>query len=324
MSGSGKAKVLVAAPLVGDHVRALAAIADVDAVSTPETGLTQDELLVRVEGVDALIPLLTHRIDRALLEAAPKLRVVANHAVGVDNVDLAACHARGVIVTNTPGVLTEATADLAFGLVLDACRRISEGQRVLRSGEFEGWSPRSFLGARVHGATLGIVGFGRIGQAMARRARGFSMRVVYASPRRASHEVEVSLAATYLALDDLLETADIVTLHAPLTDDTRGLLSRERILRMKPGAFLVNAARGPLIDERALAELLQQGHLGGAALDVFVGEPRVDEALLAAPRLVLTPHIGSADVDARDAMARLACESVRDVLEGRPPRHRVT
>ena len=315
-------KILVSAPLVGDHVAELARDFDVETTERP-TGLTQDELRARVADKDALLAVLTLKIDATLLVAAPRLRVVANHAVGFDNVDLDACRARNVIVTNTPGVLTEATADLAFGLILDACRRITEGDRLVRAEGFPPWSTSFLLGKRVHRATLGVVGLGRIGQAVARRARGFEMRVLYASRTRAPETIERALGAEHRSLDELLSESDVVSLHAPLDASTRGMISRDRILRMKRGAILVNTARGALVDERALAEALHAGHLGGAGLDVYAREPEIDPLLLTAPRAVLAPHVGSADFEARDAMARLACESIRDVLEGRAPKHRV-
>ena len=298
-------RVLIGAPLASDAVDKVRAIAET-IIPADDIGWSRAELLERVGEVDALISLPSQRIDEELLARAPRLRIVANHAVGVDNVELAACRARGLPVTNTPGVLTEATADLAFGLILDACRRISEGDRDVRAGRFHGWGPRVHLGMRVHGATLGIVGYGRIGRAVAERARGFAMRVLYTSPH----------AEGSTELDELLAESDIVSLHAPLTEHTRGLLSRERLSRMKRGAVLINTARGPLVDEHALAELLVAGHLGGAGLDVYVGEPNIDPVLLAAPRLVLAPHIGSADVLARKAMGDLACEAVIAALTG--------
>jgi glyoxylate reductase len=317
-----KPRILIGAPLVGSHVEALADVADVDQVDE-ESGLSRAELLTRVADKQGLLSLLTYRIDEELLSAAPKLRVVANHAVGFDNVDLAACRTRGVIVTNTPGVLTEATADLTFGLIIDACRRITEGDRLVRTRGFPSWSASLLLGQRVFGSVLGIVGLGRIGQAVARRARGFGMRVLYTSHRRAHPDVERALAATFVELDELLAQADVVTLHARLEESTRGLLSRERLGKMKRGAILVNTARGPLVNEHALAELLGSGHLGAAGLDVYEREPQIDELLFDLDNVVLSPHIGSADRDTRDAMARLACEGLRDVLLGREPAHRV-
>ncbi len=322
MSVDARKSALVTAPLVGEHVRALREVLDIDQAESP-SGLTQDELLARIGRFDGVLTLLSHRVDAELLSRAPRLRVVANHAVGVDNIDLAACLARGVIVTNTPGVLTEATADLAFGLLADAARRITEGDRHVREHGFPRWSASLLLGRPLHGATLGIVGFGRIGRALAARARGFGMRILYFSRTRAPVEVEAELVATHVELDALLAKSDLVSLHAPLTDATRGMLDRSRLRAMKRGAILVNTARGALVDEHALAECLHDGHLGGAGLDVYAEEPRIDPLLLSAPRVVLAPHIGSADRPTRDAMARLACEGLRAVLEGREPAHRV-
>ncbi len=304
-------RVLSGGPLVSGALERVRAIAEVIETDDP-IGWSREELLARVSDVDALIALPSQRIDEELLSRAPSLRVVANHAVGVDNVDLAACRARGLPVTNTPGVLTEATADLAFALILDACRRVSEGDRDVRAGRFRGWGPRLHLGRRVYGATLGIVGFGRIGRAVAERARGFAMEILHSTSRSTPQE-----------LDTLLRRADIVSLHAPLNDSTRGLLSRARMESMKPGAVVINTARGPLLDEVALAELLTAGHLGGAGLDVYEGEPRIHPALLAAPHLVLAPHIGSADEPTRAAMAELACASVIAALRGEAIPNRV-
>lgn len=309
--------MLVAAPLVGDAVARLATVADVDQA---EHTLGRDELLARVAAVDGLVSLLVHRIDRELLAHAPRLRVVGNHAVGVDNVDLAACAARGVVVTNTPHVLTEATADLAFALLLDAARRVTEGDRLVRAGAWEGWAPTAHLGRRVHGATLGIVGFGRIGRAVATRARGFGMQVLYTS--RSEVPPASRLDATCVTLRELLSRADFVSLHAPLDETTRGMIGAAELAAMRPGAVLVNTARGALVDEGALVAALRAGHLA-AGLDVYRDEPAVPAALRALPNVVLAPHVGSADVPTRAAMADLACEGVAAVLTGRPPRHPV-
>jgi glyoxylate reductase len=262
-------------------------------------------------------------VGEAVLAAAPRLRVVANCGVGVDNIDLDACRRRGIPVTNTPDVLTDATADLTFALLLDACRRVSEGDRAVRAGGFRGWAPTEWIGLRVTGAALGIVGFGRIGQAVARRAQGFSMRVRYAQPRRVDPAVERELGAEHAGLDDLLAGSDLVAICCRLDDGTRGLLSRERIGRMKRGAVLVNTSRGACVDEVAVAEAVQAGHLGAAGLDVFAREPSLAEELFEPERLVLTPHLGSADAPTRAAMARLCVEAVLDVLAGREPRCRV-
>ena len=245
-------------------------------------------------------------------------------AVGYDNVDVAACAARGVVVTNTPGVLTEATADLAFGLLLATARRIAEGDRLVRRGEFKGLTPSFLLGARVHGATLGLVGLGRIGQAMARRARGFGMRVVYAGPRRTAPEVERTLMATHRPIDDLLAEADFVSLHCPLTPATHHLVDAARLARMKAGSILVNTTRGSVVDEGALAAALASGPIGGAGLDVYENEPRVHPDLLRLENVVLAPHIGSAERATREAMAGIAIDNVLAVLAGRGPLNPVT
>ena len=268
---------------------------------------------------DAWVTFVTDRVDAARLATAPRLKIVANVAVGVDNIDLDACRARGVIVSNTPGVLTEATADIAFGLLLAACRRIAEGDRLVRANEWTGWSPSLLVGAPVHGATLGIVGFGRIGQAVACRARGFGMPVLYTQRSRLAHDLERSLGAAYAALDDLLARSDIVSLHCPLTPETRGLLSAERLSRMKRGSVLVNTSRGPVVDESALAVALEKGPLAAAGLDVYEDEPRVNARLRKQPNVVLTPHIASADRPTREAMARMAVDNALAVLEGKAP-----
>lgn len=316
------ARVIVSAHLPGPALPALREAHDV-VVGDDPTGLGKDGILALAGDADALVTIVTDRVDEAVLDAAPRLRVVANSGVGVDNIDLGACRARGVVVTNTPDVLTDATADLTFALILDACRRLSEGDRVVRAGRFRGFSMTELLGVRVTGATLGIVGLGRIGSAVARRARGFSMRVLYTQRRRLDPSAEEALGARFCGLDELLSTSDIVALCCPLTPETRGLLSRERIARMKPGAVVVNTSRGPCVDEQALAEALLEGRLAGAGLDVYEREPRVNDDLLRCERAVLLPHIGSADTPTREAMASLAIESVLDVLGGREPKHRV-
>jgi len=272
---------------------------------------------------EAIVSVVTDRIDTALMARTPRLRIVANVAVGYDNIDVAGCTARGIVVTNTPGVLTEATADLAFSLLLAAARRVAEGDRLVRRGGFAGWTPSLLLGSRVHGSTLGLVGLGRIGQAMARRARGFGMPVLYAARSRASPDVERALGATQVALDELFLQADFVSLHCPLTPETRHLVNAPRLARMRPGTVLVNTARGACVDEAALAIALRDGPLAAAALDVFEDEPRVHPDLLALDSVILAPHIGSADHPTRAAMAALAIDSVRAVLGAGQPLHPV-
>jgi glyoxylate reductase len=317
-----RGRVFVSCPLPGDAVDRLRREHDV-VVGEEAVGVRGDAFLREAGDFDAIASVVTDPIDAALLERAPRLRVVSNFAVGYDNIDVAACQARGVTVTNTPGVLSEATADLAFGLLLASARRIAEGDRLLRRGGFEGWRPSFLVGVPVHGATLGIVGLGRIGQAMARRARGFGMRVLYTSRTPAPPAVEKALGAVHVPLDDLFERADFVSIHCPLTPETRGLVSRARMARMKPGSVLVNTSRGRCVDEAALAEALVQGPLGAAGLDVFEDEPRVHPGLLALENVVLAPHIGSADTTTRAAMAALAIDGVLAVLAGRAPAHPV-
>jgi glyoxylate reductase len=315
--------VLVSAELAGDALADLAkAGCSVDVGADP-TGLDRASLLARIARADAFIAMLSNRIDEELLAHAPRLRVVANHAVGFDNVDVEACRRRGVVVTNTPEVLTDATADLAMALMLAACRRVVESDRLARSGAWRGWSPTSLLGVRVTGATLGIVGLGRIGRAMARRARGFGMRILYTQRSRVPAEVEGELGASFRDVDALFAESDIVSLHCPLTDATRGLVSRERLARMRRGGVVVNTARGPCVDEDALADALASGQLAGAGLDVFAAEPRIPARLVHEPRAVLTTHIGSADQATRAQMARLSVDAVLAVLRGDEPRFRV-
>jgi glyoxylate reductase len=272
----------------------------------------------RVEGILCTI---TDRIDRSLLETYPALRVVSSFGVGLDHIDIPAATARGVIICHTPGVLTEATADLAFGLCLDAARRITEGDRLVRAGRFRGWGPDFMLGREVWGSTLGIVGLGRIGRAVARRARGFGMKVIYASRRRAPRGVERALGAQRVSLSTLLRRADIVSLHVPLGPNTRHLIGTRELARMKPTAILVNTARGPVVDEAALVRALRAGRIAGAGLDVYEREPRLARGLARLANVVLAPHLGSATVSTRAAMGRLAVENLLRALAGRRPIH---
>ncbi len=266
------------------------------------------------KGVDGLVCILTERIDADVLAAGRgRLRVVANVAVGYDNIDVEAATAAGVVVCNTPGILDETTADLAFLLVLAAARRSSEAEAVLRAGHWTGFHIDEFLGRDVHGATLGLVGYGRIGRAVARRARGFAMEVLHHTRTPTG---EPGWCGDLL---DLLRRSDIVSLHVPLTGQTRRLIGRAELAAMKPTAVLVNTARGPVVDEEALADALERGVIAAAGIDVFEAEPAVHPRLLAAPGAVLLPHIGSATVATRTAMARLACRSVRAVLAGDLP-----
>ncbi|MCP2257941.1 Lactate dehydrogenase [Streptoalloteichus tenebrarius] len=291
----------------------------------PDRPPTRAELLAGVPGAVAVVALLTERIDAELLDAAgDQLRVVANVAVGFDNVDVAEAARRGVVVTNTPGVLDEATADLAFGLVLAVARRIVEADRFLRTGAPWSWAPTMFTGLDVSaGATLGIVGLGRIGTAVARRARAFRMRVL-ATGRRAHGPEAAALGVRPSTMDELLERSDVVSLHCPLTPDTHHLIDGAALARMRRTAILVNTARGPVVDEAALVEALRDGVIAGAGLDVFEDEPEVHPGLLELDNVVLVPHIGSAGLATRDAMGVLAVDNVAAVLSGRAPLTPVT
>ncbi len=279
-----------------------------------DTPYTPEELRRAVGGVDAVICLLTDRIDAGVLDAGGgRLRVVANVAVGYDNVDVAAAAARGIAVCNTPGVLDETTADLAFGLVLGAARLVSDAERDLRAGAWDGWEITEYLGVDVHGACLGLVGYGRIGRAVARRAVGFGMEVLHHTRH------DTGIPGWTADLDALLAIADFVSLHTPLTDETRHLIDARRLGLMKPTAVLVNTARGPVVDEAALAEALHAGALFAAGIDVYEREPEVHPRLLDAPRAMLVPHLGSASRATRVRMAHLACEGVLAVLAGDDP-----
>lgn len=265
---------------------------------------------------DGLLCLLTDRVDDELLAVAPRLRVVANCAVGYDNVDLAAAAARGIVVTNTPDVLTETCADLTWALLLAAARRVAEGDRFVRAGRWHGWSPDLLLGRDVHGATLGLVGLGRIGLAVARRAHGFGMRVLYTQRHR---EARPPAGAEYVSLDRLLAAADFVSLHVPLTPATRNLIGARELARVRRGTILVNTSRGAIVDEAALVRALRTGRLGAAGLDVFAHEPHVPRALRELPNVVLTPHVASASVATREGMAVLAAQNLAVALAGRRP-----
>jgi glyoxylate reductase len=284
-------------------------------------GIPRDELLKVVEGRDALITMLTEKVDAELLAAAgPNLKIVANHAVGFDNIDVAACTAAGVLATNTPDVLTETTADTAFALLMAAARRVGEGERFLRSKQPWIWGPLMMLGQDVHHKTIGIVGFGRIGQAVARRAKGFGMDVVYTDAFPIAPEIEAQTQAVRLDFDELLDRADFISIHTNLTPETTHLFGAEAFKRMKPTAVLVNTSRGPVVDESALADALASGEIFGAGLDVFEKEPQVEPRLLELENVVVIPHLGSATVDTREAMGNLAVDNVFAGLDGlRPP-----
>ena len=283
--------------------------------------ISREKLLEKVSGAEALICLLSDRIDAEVIKAAGKLRIIANLAVGYENIDLAAAQAAGIVVTNTPGVLTEATADLTFALLLAAARRVVEADAFVRSGAFYGWELlQPHLGLEVHGKTLGIVGMGRIGTAVARRGRlGFGMDVLYHDPHR-NKPAEAELKAKYVSFEALLEKSDFVSIHTPLTRETRHLFDRQAFLRMKNTAILINVARGPVVDEKALVWALETGQIAGAGIDVYEEEPKINPGLLKLQEhVVLVPHIGSATSKTRRAMVRIAVDNVLAVLAGEAP-----
>jgi glyoxylate reductase len=285
---------------------------------------TPEHLCELAPGAAAIVADPTVAVDERLLDAAgPQLRIVANFAVGYDNVDVEACTQRGVLVTNTPDVLTNATAELALALTFAAARRMSDAEADLREGRWAGWDPEAYLGLELSGASFGVVGMGRIGHRYAELVAGFAGEIVYTS-RTSKPEIERELGALRLGLEELLGRADVVSLHVPATGETAGLIGRDEIARMKPRAVLVNTARGPLVDTVALAEALGEGEIGAAGLDVYEHEPQVPAGLLEAPRCVLLPHIGSATTRSREAMARLVADNVLAALGGSEPPNRVS
>ena len=298
----------------------LSLLEDFDVTILAERPPTRDELLEAVRGASGVLSTATEKMDGEVMDAAGEgLKVVANMAVGYDNIDVGAARERGIVVTNTPGVLDETTADVAFMLMLAAARRLGEGERLLRAGEWEWWGPKQLRGIDVWGKKLGIVGLGRIGRAVARRAKGFGMEILYHNRSR-KEDVEKELGARYLDLDDLLRESDFVSIHTPLTDDTRHLIGERELGLMQDTSVLVNTSRGPVVDETALAGALEAGRIFAAGLDVYEEEPKVNPKLLERENAVLAPHIGSATIETRDRMARLAAENLAAVLRGEEPK----
>ncbi|MGR6327532.1 2-hydroxyacid dehydrogenase [Sphingomonas sp. XXL09] len=284
--------------------------------------LTRDQLAAAMADCDVLVPTVTDEIDERLIaEAGARLKLIANYGAGVNHIALRAARARGIIVTNTPGVLTEDTADMAMALILSVPRRLAEGEKLVRSGQWHGWSPGGMLGHRIGGKTLGIVGMGRIGQAVARRARAFGLAIHYHNRRRLPAVVEAELGAVFHPdIDTLLAAADIVSIHTPLNADSRMLIDRRRLSLMRPHVYLINTSRGGIVDEVAMVEALEAGRLAGAGLDVWEHEPRIDPRLLALPNVVMTPHMGSATVEGRVASGERVIQNIRMWADGhRPP-----
>ena len=290
-------------------------------VSPDDRPLEVSELHEAIAGADVVVTLLHDKVDDAFLDAAgDQLRAVCNVAVGFDNIDVPAATKRGVLVTNTPAVLTEATADLAMTLILAVTRRIGEGERLIRSREPWSWHMFMLLGTGLQGKTLGVVGMGAIGQSLARRAKAFGMEIVYSDARQAPAEVEQELGARRVELDELLRTADVVSIHAPLMDETRHLINAETLGLMKDSAYLVNSARGPIVDEAALVDALKAGQIAGAGLDVYENEPETHPGLVDLDNVVLLPHLGSATIETRTAMGVLAAENAVLALRGERPK----
>ena len=305
-------RILVTRRLPSSVLAKLEAAGGVD-LYTGDAAIAPEELRARVADKNALVSLLTDAIDRAVIDAAPKLKVIANVAVGFNNIDVAYATARGIVVTHTPDVLTESVADFTWALILAITRRLAEGERVVRGGGWRGWALDFMLGTELKGKQLGLVGVGRIGRAVAARASAFGMRVVYTEPR----DVDLP-GADNVSLDRLLNTSDIVSLHVPLLPETRHLIDKKALARMKRSAYLINTARGPVVDEAALAWALQNHLLAGAALDVYENEPAVHPELLKLDNVLLVPHLASATTETRTAMADLAADNVLAVLAGRP------
>lgn len=312
-----KPKVLATRPLFPAAQEILNATCEVEYWTKAER-ISREELLRRIKDKEALVCLLTEKVNLELLGAAPKLRIASNVAVGFDNIDVDACTKRGVVATNTPGVLDETTADFAWLLMMAVARRMGEGEALARSGTWKGWDLDQLVGTDVWGKTLGIVGFGRIGRAMARRASGFQMKVIYTDAVRAAEAVEKELGVEYSAMNDLLARADFISLHVPLLPETRGLFDGPKFSRMKPTAFLINTSRGPVVDEAALSHALESNKIAGAALDVFENEPFIHPGLKR-PNVVLAPHLASASIETRTKMACMAAENVVALFNGQHP-----
>ena len=304
--------ILVTRKLPSSVIDKLRAVAEVD-LYTGDVAIPPDELRARVVGKDALICLLTDAVDRTVIDAAPTLKAIAIVAVGYNNIDVPYARSRGIVVTNTPDVLTESVADFTWSLILAITRRLSEGERLVRRGEWKGWALDLLLGTELRGKQLGLIGVGRIGRAVAARAAAFGMKVAHTSRR------DVADIGEAMQLDRLLLTSDIVSLHVPLTPETRHLIDQRALTRMKRSAYLINTSRGPVVDEAALAWALQHHLLAGAALDVYEHEPIVHPDLLPLENVLLVPHLGSGTTETRTAMADLAAENVLAVLGGRPP-----
>ncbi len=317
---AGKKKILVTGRLPDEVMEHLAAVCDMEA-NREDRPMERQQVLDKITDKEGLLSVITDRVDAELMDRAPNLKIISNLAVGTNNIDVAAASARGIAVTNTPGVTTEPTADLTLGLILAVARRIVEEDRLTREGKFQFWAPMLFLGRSVARKTLGIVGFGAIGQAVAKRARGFDMRVLYHQRRQLDPAKEREMGIEYADFGRLLRESDFVSLHVPLTDKTRYLIGMPQLKQMKPTAFLINASRGPVVNEKDLVEALRMRVIAGAGLDVYENEPALTPGLTELPNVVLTPHVGSGTIEDRTLMARMASENLLAGLKGDLPRH---
>ena len=313
-----KPKVIVTREIFDDSLALLAQHCEV-LDNQADVPYAPDTLAAKLAGCEGLMCALTDKVDAALLARCPNLKAVANIAVGYNNIDVPACTARGIKVTNTPGVLDDSTADLAFALILATARRVTEVEAYIRKGEWTGWKLKQWLGVDVHHATLGIIGMGRIGQAIAKRAAGFDMKVIYHNRTRVATEIEQRANAAYVSMDELMAQADFVVLQMPYTPETHHLIGVAELSKMKPGAILINSTRGGVVDDKALIAALKNGVIRGAGLDVFEGEPKLDAGFLDLKNVVLVPHIGSSTEATRRAMAMLAAKNLVAALTGQVP-----
>ena len=312
-------KLLVTSKLPGEYLNWLATKCDLTVYDGPNKFMSYSELLAVVDTYDGLLTLVTNKIDKTIIDAGKKLKVISNYAVGYNNIDVEYCTKRGIKVCNTPGVLTETTADCAFALLLATARRIVEADKYVRAKKFTGWQPDLFMGLDVYGKTLGIIGMGRIGKAVSKRARGFNMRVIYYD----YNQDQQAKQATKVSLEQVLSESDFISLHVPYLKSTHHLIDENTLKSMKSSAILINTARGPVVDEKALALALKNGTIAGAGLDVFEKEPTVYEDLLVLNNVILLPHIGSSSLATRHKMVELAVKNLWQVINNEPPLHAV-
>lgn len=313
-----KPKVLITRKILPEALAYLASHTDYE-IGAIDRNPAKEEIIKKLKDKEGLLSLLTDPVDKDIIDSAPRLKIIANCAVGYDNIDVDHARKKGILVTNTPGVLTETTADLAWALIFAVARRIPQADRFTRKKKFKGWALDLFLGKEITGKRLGIIGMGRIGRAVAQRARAFAMDVVYSDPNGLNPEEEKKFRTSFLPLDELLSTSDIITIHAALNPQTHHLISENKIKLLKKDAILVNVARGALMDEKALAEALEKGKLWGAGLDVYEREPQIEEKLLSLENVVLLPHIGSATYETRLKMAMMAARNLIQGLRGETP-----